>query len=47
MRLDSALKIKSRIKNLEKISKNEKQIKENEGKLKSVVEKSKQEQNQQ
>jgi len=44
---DSALKIKSRIKNLEKdIQKNEKQIKENEGKLKSVVEKSKQEQNQ-
>ena len=43
---DSASKIRSRIKNLEKdIQKNEQGIRENEGKLKSVVEKSKQEQN--
>lgn len=44
---DNASKIRSQIKNLEKdIQKNEQGIRENEGKLKSVVEKSKQEQNQ-
>lgn len=43
---DSASKIRSRIKNLEKdIQKNQQSIRENEGKLKSMVEKSKQEQN--
>lgn len=43
---DSASKIRSRIKNLEKdIQKNQQSIRENEGKLKSIVEKSKQEQN--
>jgi F0F1-type ATP synthase membrane subunit b/b' len=44
---ESSAKIRSRIKNLEKeIQKNEQGITENNGKLKSIVEKSKQEQSQ-